>query len=70
MMPVSTLMLVSIVGIGFIAVIFYTAYDLGRAKEKIEHEKQKSSASAQARQLRNCLNDPAVIERLHDTFKR
>ena len=69
-MPISTLILITVIGISLFAVIFYTAYDLGRAKEKIEYEKQKSNASAQARLLRIRLDDPAVVERLHDTFKR
>ncbi|MBO4521153.1 MAG: hypothetical protein J5787_08120 [Alphaproteobacteria bacterium] len=69
-MPVSTLIFAGIIGVSLIAVIFYTAYDLGRAKEKIEHERQKSNATAQARLLRTCLDDPAVVRRLHDTFKR
>lgn len=69
-MPVSTLIVVVLIGIGLIAMIFYTAYDLGRAKEKLEHEKQKSEASAQARLVRGALDDPDVVKRLHDTFKR
>ena len=69
-MPISTLILTGIIGISLISIIFYTAYDLGRAKEKLEHEKQKSNALAQARLLRTRLNDFAVVKRLHDTFKR
>ncbi|MBR1944856.1 MAG: hypothetical protein IJ846_00990 [Alphaproteobacteria bacterium] len=70
-MPVSTLILIVMIGIGLIVAIFCTAYDLGRTKEKLEYEKQKSNASAQARLLRGRLDDdPDVVKRLHDTFKR
>lgn len=70
-MPVSTLILIVMIGIGLIAAIFCTAYDLGRIKEKLEYEKQKSNALAQARLLRGRLDDdPDVVKRLHDTFKR
>lgn len=69
-MPISTLIMVVIVLLVLIGVIFHTAYDLGRAKEKIEREIQKESASTQARRLRTRLADPAVVKQLHDTFKR
>ena len=69
-MPVSTLIAAVIVFLVLIGVIFHTAYDLGRAKEKNEYEKQKSNAAAQARRIRSRLGDPDVVGRLHDTFKR
>ena len=69
-MPFSTLVVAVIVFLVLVGVIFRTAYDLGRLKEKNEYEKQKSKASAQARQLRLHLDDPDVVRRLHDTFKR
>ena len=69
-MPVSTLILTGIIGISLIAVLFYTAYDLGRAKEKLEYEKRKTNMLAQVRQLRTRLDDPDVVNRLHDRFKR
>ena len=70
MMPVSTLLVVVIVCLVLVGMIFHAAYDLGREKEKTEHEMQKSNASAQARRLRTRLDDPAVVERLHNVFKR
>lgn len=69
-MPLSTLIFAGGICAGLIAAIFYTAYDLGRAKEKTEYEKKKSKAAVQARLLRTRLGDPDVVERLHDTFKR
>lgn len=69
-MPVSTLIVTAVVFSVLVGVIFHTAYDLGRTKEKIEYEKQKSDSLFQARLLRNSLDDPAVIKRLHDTFRR
>ena len=69
-MPVSTLIMAVVVFSVLVGVIFRTAYDLGRAKERNEYEKKKADAVFQARRLRNCLDDPAVVERLHDTFKR
>lgn len=69
-MPVSTLIVVVSVFLVLVGVIFHTAYDLGRAREKIEYEKQKSNGTAEVRRLRTGLDDPAVVERLHGTFKR
>ena len=68
-MPVSTLIVAVIVFLVLVGVIFHTAYDLGRAKEKNEYEKQKSNAAARVRLFRARLDDSAV-KRLHDTFKR
>lgn len=69
-MPVSTLIVVVCVFLVLVGVIFHTAYELGREKEKTEYEKQKSNGTAEARRLRTGLDDPAVIKRLHSTFKR
>lgn len=69
-MPFSTLIVAVIVFSVLVGTIFHTAYDLGRAKERIEYEKQKSNASVQARRLRIRLDDPVVVERLHNRFKR
>ena len=46
------------------------AFHLGRAREKIDHEKQKSNSLAQARLLRARLDNPDVAEQLRRTFKR
>ena len=69
-MPVSTLIVAVIVFLVLIGVIFHTAYDLGRAKEKLDYEKQKAKSSIQANRLRTRLADSAVVKQLHDTFKR
>ena len=69
-MPFSTLIVAVIVFSVLVCTIFHTAYDLGRAKERIEYEKQKSNASVQARRLRARLVDSGVVKQLHDTFKR
>ncbi len=69
-MPVSTLIVTVFVFLVFIGVIFHTAYDLGRTKEKIDHEQQKSKGLVQARRFRDGLGDPDITKRLHDAFKR
>ena len=70
-MPVSTLIVTVTVFLVLVGVIFHTAYDLGRAKERIDHEQQKSKAVEKTRRLRADLDDdPDVVGRLHDTFKR
>ena len=69
-MPVSTLIVVVMIFLVLIGVIFHTAYDLGRAKEKIDYEQQKAKGMEQARKLRSRLACPSVVERLHDRFKR
>ena len=69
-MPVSSLIVAVSVFLVLIGVIFHTAYDLGRAKERIDHDQQKSKGLVQARRLRDGLGDPAVVKRLRDAFKR
>ena len=69
-MPVSSLIVAVSVFLVLIGVIFHTAYDLGRAKERIDHDQQKSKGFVQARRLRDGLGDPAVVKRLRDAFKR
>lgn len=69
-MTVSTFVVVLIIVLSLALVLFFTAYDLGRAKERNEYENQKEKTLLQVRQLRNSLDDPDVVERLHNAFKR
>ena len=69
-MPISTFIVVGIVVVSLISIVFYTAYDLGRTKERMEYEQRKSKATAQARFYRTRLDDSDIVKRLHDKFKR
>lgn len=46
------------------------SYNLGRKAEKNADFEKKKKTMAEVRRLRTSLNDPAVVERLHDRFKR
>lgn len=46
------------------------SYMLGRKAEKNEDFEEKKKTMAEVRRLRTSLNDPDVVKRLHDTFKR
>lgn len=46
------------------------SYMLGRKAEKNEDFEEKKKTMAEVRRLRASLDDPAVVKRLHDTFKR
>jgi len=46
------------------------SYALGRKVERNADFKEKESAMAEVRRLRASLDDSAVVERLHNTFKR
>lgn len=46
------------------------SYNLGRKAEKNADFEKKKKTMAEVRRLRACLDDPDVVERLHDTFKR
>ncbi len=62
-----------IIGIGaslLVGLLSFFAYKFGRAKEKLDHEEEKSKTLAYIRALRQNLDDCDVVKRLHDTFKR
>lgn len=46
------------------------AFRAGRQKEKNETIDKKSKAEAAARKARSDLDNPAVVKRLHDAYKR
>ncbi len=46
------------------------SYNLGRKAEKNADFEKKKKTMAEVRRLRTSLNDPDVVERLHDRFKR
>jgi len=46
------------------------SYNLGRKAEKNADFEKKKKTMAEVRCQRASLNDPAVVERLHDRFKR
>lgn len=46
------------------------AFRAGRQKEKNEAIDKKSKAETAARKARSGLDNPAVVKRLHDTYKR
>lgn len=46
------------------------SYNLGKKVEKNEDFEEKKKTMAEVRRLRASLDDPAVVKRLHDTFKR
>ena len=46
------------------------SYNLGRKAEKNADFANKEKTMAEVRRERASLNDPAVVERLHDRFKR
>ena len=46
------------------------SYNLGRKAEKNADFANKEKTMAEVRRLRTSLDDPAVVERLHDRFKR
>ena len=46
------------------------SYMLGRKAEKNEDFEEKKKTMEEVRRLRTSLNDPDVVNRLHDTFKR
>ena len=69
-MSINAFVAVAIVVLSSSLVVFFTAYGLGRAKEKNKYEKQKSKTLLQAHMLRNSLDDPDVVRRLHNVFRR
>lgn len=46
------------------------AFRAGRQKEKNETTDKQSKAEAMARKARADLDNPAVVKRLHDTYRR
>lgn len=59
-----------ILATGLVAAIGTLAFVLGERTEKnAVFEKKKKTADA-ARRLRDSLDDPNVVDRLHDRFKR
>ena len=46
------------------------SYNLGRKSEKNADFEEKKKTMAEVRHLRTSLDDPAVVERLHNSFKR
>ncbi len=46
------------------------SYNLGRKAEKNADFEKKKKTMAEVRRQRDSLNDPTVVERLHDRFKR
>ena len=46
------------------------SYNLGRKAEKNADFEEKKKTMAEVRRQRVSLDDPAVVERLHDRFKR
>ncbi len=46
------------------------SYNLGRKAEKNADFEEKKKTMAEVRRERASLDDPAVVERLHDRFKR
>lgn len=46
------------------------SYNLGRKAEKNADFEEKKKTMAEVRRQRASLDDPAVVERLHDRFKR
>ncbi len=46
------------------------SYNLGKKAEKNEDFEEKKKTIAEVRRLRASLDDPDVVKRLHDTFKR
>ena len=63
-----------IVIIGLIALLTgavgFLSYSLGRKVEKNADFAKKEEAANEVRRLRDRLSDPAVVERLHEKFKR
>ncbi len=53
-----------------IATVGWLSYNLGRGKEQNASFEEKKKTVAEVRRLRASLDDPAVVERLHDRFKR
>ena len=58
-----------IIGI-LIAAVGWLSYNLGRRKEQNASFEEEAEALAEVRRLRADLDDPAVIDELHGTFKR
>ena len=46
------------------------SYHLGKKAEKNADFEKKKKTMAEVRRLRDSLDDPAVVERLHNSFKR
>ena len=46
------------------------SYNLGRKAEKNADFEEKKKTMAEVRRERASLDDPALVERLHDRFKR
>lgn len=46
------------------------SYNLGKRTERNADFEKKEKTLAKVRDLRDGLSDPAVVERLHNTFKR
>ncbi|MBQ8347794.1 MAG: hypothetical protein IJY17_09380 [Alphaproteobacteria bacterium] len=46
------------------------SYNLGKRTERNADFEEKKKTMAEVRRLRDSLNDPAVVERLHNSFKR
>lgn len=46
------------------------SYNLGRKAEKNADFEEKKKTMAEVRRQRASLDDPAVVKRLHDRFKR
>ncbi len=61
---ISGLIALLIVAIGALS------YHLGKKAEKNADFEKKKKTMAEVRRLRASLNDPAVVKRLHDRFKR
>ncbi|MGN1080038.1 MAG: hypothetical protein ACI4TE_07705 [Alphaproteobacteria bacterium] len=53
-----------------ISAVGLLSYNLGKRTERNADFEKKEKTLAEVRDLRNGLSDPAVVERLHDTFKR
>ncbi len=53
-----------------IGVVGTLSYNLGRKAEKNADFEKKKKTMAEVRRLRASLNDPDVVERLHERFKR
>lgn len=60
-----------VAGQGLLTLLFgCVCYFLGKRKEQNEREKERAKALEDAKQAREGLRDPAVLERLHTRYKR
>lgn len=55
---------------GLILLSIYFAYKVGRLKERIKNEKESKEALEIAKQVRENLHDPVVVDQLHAKYKR